>query len=181
VVRTRVGYAGGSKPNPTYYNLGDHSETIQVDYDPTVISYVELLDVFWSHHSPTSPLCSRQYASFIFYHDEEQRQAALAAKLRREARIGRTLYTEVVPFAAFYLAEDYHQKYYLRGDSALLDEMRAIYPDDAALVGSTAAARLNGYLGGSGTKARLEAEIDLLGLSAAGRDALRRYVAWSAR
>jgi len=56
VIRTRVGYAGGSTNNPTYYNLGDHSETVQIDYDPTRISYEELLEVFWDSHNPTTQL-----------------------------------------------------------------------------------------------------------------------------
>ena len=68
MIRTRVGYAGGTTNNPTYRALGDHAETIQVDYDPTQISYEELLEAFWTSHSPTSRPWSRQYASIIFYH-----------------------------------------------------------------------------------------------------------------
>lgn len=72
MIRTRVGYAGGSKENPTYYSLGDHSETIQIDYDPTQISYGQLLEVFWNSHNPTYEPWSRQYMSIIFYHSEDR-------------------------------------------------------------------------------------------------------------
>ena len=179
MIRTRVGYAGGQKNNPTYHSLGDHSETIQIDYDPTQITYAELLDVFWSSHSPTSRPWSQQYASIVFYHDEEQKRLAEESRDRLAAELGRPIYTEIVPFDRFYLAEDYHQKYQLRGVKALLSEYQAIYPDLGDFVDSTAVARVNGYLGGHGTLAELEAEIDDLGLSPAAQEVLRERVeAW---
>jgi peptide methionine sulfoxide reductase MsrA len=88
VVRTRVGYAGGTKANPTYYRLGDHSETIQIDYDPAVISYEQLLDLFWSWHRPDRPAHSTQYASRVFYHSETQRALAEASKAGHDERLG---------------------------------------------------------------------------------------------
>ena len=177
MVRTRVGYAGGAKENPTYYSLGDHAETIQIDYDPARISYAELLDLFWAAHSPTSRPWSSQYASIIFYHDAEQKRLAEESHEREAARRGAPIYTEIEPFTRFYLAEDYHQKYRLRGDRALLAEFQAIYPDLDGLVASTAAARVNGYLGGNGSLAQLEAEIDELGLSPEAQARLREIVA----
>ena len=81
-MRTRVGYAGGSKPNPTYRDLGDHSETVQIDYDPSKISYQELLAIFWDTHNPGSRPYSRQYASIVFPHDAEQENLAMEAKFR---------------------------------------------------------------------------------------------------
>jgi peptide-methionine (S)-S-oxide reductase len=165
VVRTRVGYAGGTTEQPTYRSLGDHSETIQIEYDPAQISYQELLDVFWQSHDPTGRPWSRQYASIIFYHDEEQRRLAMETKGREASRYGREVLTEIVPFTKFYLAEDYHQKYRLQQVPELLDEFRAIYPDDAGLTHSTAAARVNGYVGGYGTLEGLRVEIGELGLS----------------
>ena len=172
MVRTRVGYAGGTKKNPTYHSLGDHTETVQIDYDPARISYEDLLKIFWASHSPTRPPWSRQYMSIIFYHNEEQRRLALETKACEEARIGGKLYTEIVPAGEFYLAEDYHQKYYLRGYPHLEGEFAAIYRDERALVDSTAAARVNGYLAGYGTLENLKAELDDLGLSPAGREEL---------
>lgn len=174
VIRTRVGYAGGTKANPTYYSLGDHSETIQIDYDPTQITYRELLNVFWSAHEPTVRPYSRQYASIIFYHDEEQKRLALESLQQEEARRGRKVQTEIVPFSAFYLAEGYHQKYRLRAYRDLLREYTAIYPDLEDFVNSTAVARVNGYLGGYGTSDQLADEIGSLGLSPEGREKLLR-------
>lgn len=172
MVRTRVGYAGGTKVDPTYHDLGDHSEAVQIDYDPTQISYEELLDVFWNSHSPTVRPFSRQYAAIIFYHDEEQRRLAEASLEREAARHGVPIFTQLVPSSEFYLAESYHQKYRLQQEPDLLQEFRAIYPDDEDFVNSTAAARVNGYLSGHGTLAALETEIDGLGLSPAAREKL---------
>ena len=100
--------------NPTYHDLGDHSETIQVDYDPAQISYAQLLEVFWTHHNPFTPLWSRQYMSAILYHNEEQRRLALESKSQLEARRGARVHTQIVPAGQFYLAEDYHQKYLMK-------------------------------------------------------------------
>jgi peptide-methionine (S)-S-oxide reductase len=179
VIRTRVGYAGGGKEDPTYYNLGDHAETIQIDYDPARISYAELLDLFWASHSPTVRPFSTQYASIIFYQDEGQRRAAEASRDREAARRGVPIYTEIQSLTRFYLAEDYHQKYRLRQDRVLLAEFQDIYPDPADLVASTAAARVNGYLGGNGSLDQLQAELDDLGLSPAAEERLlERVSAW---
>jgi peptide-methionine (S)-S-oxide reductase len=181
VVRTRVGYAGGTSANPTYRSLGDHSETIQIDYDPAQISYQELLDIFWNSHSPTARPWSKQYASIIFYHDEEQRRMAEASLEREADRRGKPIFTEIIPFSEFYLAEAYHQKYRLQLEPDLLQEFRAIYPDDEDFVNSTAVARVNGYVGGNGTLAALQAEIESLGLSPASQEKLLRILSPPAR
>jgi peptide-methionine (S)-S-oxide reductase len=170
VIRTRVGYAGGTKPDPTYRSLGDHSETIQIDYDPQLISYQDLLDVFWSSHDPSSRPWSRQYASLIFYHDEEQKQLAEETRAREEAKHGDQIYTEIVPFSNFYLAEDYHQKYRLQQAPELLAALHAAYPDPVDLLNSTLAARLNGIAGGYGAVDALRAEIETLDLPTATAD-----------
>ena len=81
MIRTHVGYTGGTTENPTYHNLDGHTEAVQIEYDPSRISYQELLDVFWGGHNPTQPAWSRQYASIVFYHDEEQKRLAEASKL----------------------------------------------------------------------------------------------------
>jgi peptide-methionine (S)-S-oxide reductase len=175
VIRTRVGYSGGTKVNPTYHSLGDHSETIQIEYDPDQISYEELLDVFWSTHNPAAPSWSRQYASFVFYHDEAQRELAVKTKAQQEAKRG-TLFTEIVPAGAFYPAEDYHQKYYLRNARDLMREFSATYPNGDDFAASTAAARVNGYMGHNGTCEQLRKELDSLGLSAAGQEKLEQAV-----
>lgn len=114
--------------------------------------------------------------SAIFYHNEEQKQVALKTKEREEVRSKKKVYTEILPFSRFYLAEDYHQKYYLRGVSYLTNEFTAIYPEPLDFVNSTAVTRVNGYAGGSGTADQLEAEIELLGLSPEGTRKLREMV-----
>ncbi|MHB1323897.1 MAG: peptide-methionine (S)-S-oxide reductase MsrA [Coriobacteriia bacterium] len=110
---TRVGYAGGTTPHPTYRSMGDHSESIQIDFDPAVISYEDLLAEFWASHRPTRPSRSRQYASLVLYADEEQRQTAEASKRAMESRFG-TMHTDILPLGRFHLAEEYHQKYYAK-------------------------------------------------------------------
>ena len=172
MIRTRVGYSGGTKKNPTYHDLGDHSETIQIDFDPTRVSYERLLDIFWRAHDPTIRSWSRQYRATLFFHNEEQKQLTLASRDRETARIGGEIKTEILPATEFHLAEDYHQKYYLRQDFFFSTEFRRIFPSERGFVNSTAAARVNGYLGGYGTQAALEQEIDQLGLSEAGRKKL---------
>jgi len=91
------------------------------------------------------------------------------SKEREEARLGRNIVTEISPFSGFYLAEDYHQKYYLRQYSDLVKEFSAIYPDTGDFISSTAVARVNGYVGGYGTLESLEKELDSLGLSETGK------------
>ena len=115
---------------------------------------------------------SRQYMSIVFYHNEEQRKLAVESKEREESRLGHDIVTEIIPFSEFYLAEDYHQKYYLRQEPGLFQELNAIYPDIGDLIDSTAMARLNGYVGGYGTPETLEKELNSLGLSEAGQNKL---------
>lgn len=165
MVRTRVGYAGGTKKGPTYHALGDHTETIEVDYDPAVISYDQLLDVFWDSHDASAPAWSRQYMSVIFHHGDGQKRLAAGSRDREAARIQRGIVTEIRPAGEFFRAEGYHQKYGLRSERELLREFTAIYPAERDFVDSTAAARVNGYLGGYGTSADLQAALPGLGLS----------------
>jgi len=167
-----VGYAGGTSDNPTYHNLDSHTESVQIDYDPTKITYQELLDVFWHSHYPTSPSISQQYKSIVFYHNEEQKELALASKQNQENKLGRKIYTEIIPYSAFYLAEDYHQKYYLRQVPELMADFNAIYPDNNDFINSTAAARINGYVGGHGTAETFEKELASYGLSPSGNKTL---------
>jgi peptide-methionine (S)-S-oxide reductase len=167
-VSTRVGYAGGTTTAPTYRNIGDHTETVEVVYDPTVVSYDDLLSVFWNGHSPTSEWFSQQYASLILYYSDAQKAQAEASRDRLQAETGHTIYTQIVP-ANFTPAEDYHQKYYLKASHDLADEYRAIYTDEAAFTNSTATARVNGYVAGFGTPETLQKELADLGLSQAGQ------------
>jgi methionine-S-sulfoxide reductase len=165
VVRTRVGYSGGTKKNPTYHGLGDHSETIQLDFDSSQIPYEKLLEVFWAAHDPTSRSWSRQYKAAVFFHSNAQEKLALETKDREAARRKSRILTEILPFTGFHLAEGYHQKYSLRQKPDLMREFTAMYPKDGDFINSTAAARVNGYIAGHGTYAMLLTEINSLGLS----------------
>ena len=176
VIRTRVGYAGGTTKDPTYRHLGDHAETVQVDFDPEVIAFPELLRVFWSSHDASRGAWSRQYMSAIFYHDEEQGRLARELKVKSEERAERKLQTEIVPATEFYLAEDYHQKYTLQGDHFLMREFWNMYPDFSDFVDSTAAAKVNGYLYGCRSLAHLRTELGSLGLSPEGNTRLLERV-----
>lgn len=176
-----MGYAGGRTADPTYHSLGDHTETLQIDYDPRVISCRELLDVFWKAHDPEAPVWSRQYMAAVFFNDEKQKR--LAEKSRDQVARSRRkkITTRILPAGRFYLAEDYHQKYRLRQVQALAREFSAMYPGPSGFVNSTAAARVNGFVGGYGDPEFLKAEIDRYGLSAAGKKTLLEIVAYRIR
>ena len=176
MIRTRVGYAGGTKKDPTYRDLGDHTETIQVDYDPAQITYQDLLASFWTGHDPTHRSWSRQYASIIFVHSGEQKRLAEETKARVAKERRSTVHTEIVPYSGFTLAENYHQKHSLQQFPAFLEELRRFYPVPADFVASTAVARVNGYLGGEGSYSVLLQEADSLGLSPARTGELRELV-----
>ena len=140
-----------------------------------MISYTELLDLFWNAHNPNVLSSSRQYRSAIFFHDDEQRRLAENGKKQRQ-REGR-IYTDIEPLSAFYLAEDYHQKYYLRSVDKLMAELRVRYPQEQQFVDSTTTARLNGYIGGFGTLEQLELELEAFGLSEQAEQYLKKRVA----
>jgi peptide-methionine (S)-S-oxide reductase len=115
----------------------------------------------------------------VFVHDEEQAALAEASRTRLAGQksgrfFGREVRTEIIPASTFYLAEDYHQKYFLQHSPRLWGEIVNIYREPAGWINSTAAARLNGYVARQGTVAALEADLDRFGLSPAGQDELRR-------
>ncbi len=174
VVRTRVGYAGGSKRSPTYHDLGDHAEAVEIAFDPAKLSYEDLLKVFWESHDPARSPFSRQYASLILPGSEDQ--ARLAAASLERFRQRRTTHAEIVPDATFWPAEDYHQKYYLQHVPDLLKEYRAMYPAMGDFIRSTAVARVYGYVGGYGSSPRLERDLGRLGLSAQAEARLLAHV-----
>jgi peptide-methionine (S)-S-oxide reductase len=142
-----------------------------------VISYVDLLEVFWGTHNPGAQSFSRQYRSAIFFNDGEQKRLAEETR-KRQQKAGR-IFTDIEPLSEFYLAEDYHQKYYLRSLETLMEELRALYPQEQQFVDSTTAARLNGYVGGFGTLEQLEAELETFGLSDQAEQYIRKRVSRS--
>lgn len=156
--------------------MGNHTETLQVDYDPAVISYGELLKLAWDSHNPYRRVMSKQYQNIIFAHDEvQEKQSREIKEFLKEQHQG-MIFTEIFPFTCFYPAENYHQKYYLQNVSALMIEFEKIYPDFQDFVNSTAAARVNGYVAGYGSSASLSGELAELGLSNDGSDFLQRLV-----
>jgi len=167
-----VGYAGGSRPNPTYENIGDYTETVEMDYDPNVVSYEQLLNLFWQFHQPVRPAFSRQYRSAVFYHDDSQKELAEKVKARIEQNMHVKLSTDIEPLKHFYLAEDYHQKYYLRQLGPFEMAYEKLYPRLGDFINSTAVTRVNGFVGGSGDSALLQQEIGDYGLDAASQKAL---------
>ena len=122
VEETAVGYMGGHRERPTYEAVctdgTGHVEVVQLRFDPSQISYEQLLEIFWKIHDPTTPNrqgpdVGTQYRSAVFYHDEGQRDAATAIKQRLGAsgQFRRPIVTEITPAATFWTAEEYHQKY----------------------------------------------------------------------
>lgn len=123
VVSTSVGYSGGTTEDPTYKEVctgrTGHAETVEVVFDPSRISYADLLDVFWNEHDPTQvnrqgPDVGTQYRSVIFVHDEEQAMDAKSSLEALEAskKFSRPVATQIVPAQTYYLAEEYHQQYF---------------------------------------------------------------------
>lgn len=147
VVRTRVGYAGGTKLNPTYRDLGDHTEAFQVDYDPERLTYSDLLDAVFENHAPQRQTGKRQYQNVVFYDSEDQR-AALETYLDENGLDADAIETRVERLTRFYLAEAYHQKYNLKAKRSLLAPFEDAGYDDEAVRESPAAAKLNGVAGG---------------------------------
>ncbi len=140
---------GGSTPDPTYRNMGDHSEAIRVDFNLSKISYGNLLETFWEVHTPSHPAYSMQYRSAVFYTDDAQKNQALAVKAHLEAERGAALHTALELAGPFYPAENYHQKYNLQHQTSALELLQAHFQGNDSLFSSTTAARLNAFLGGN--------------------------------
>lgn len=122
VLKTSVGYIGGTTGNPSYKEVCSgrtgHAEAVQVEFDPSRVSYAELLKVFWENHDPTTlnrqgPDVGEQYRSAIFFHSPEQGAEAKASKdvLQNSGRYRKPIVTQIVPAPEYHLAEDYHQQY----------------------------------------------------------------------
>jgi peptide-methionine (S)-S-oxide reductase len=123
VTGTAVGYCGGSTDNPTYEDVCSdqtgHAETVMIEYDPSIVSYDKLLDIFWKNHDPTTlnrqgPDVGTQYRSVIFFFDDDQRKAAEASKqkLAASGKYARPITTSIEPAKTFWPAEEYHQQYF---------------------------------------------------------------------
>ncbi|XP_011176910.2 peptide methionine sulfoxide reductase isoform X2 [Zeugodacus cucurbitae] len=160
ILRTTVGYEGGSKDAPT----GDHTEVLEIDYDPKTISFKQLLDLFWNNHEYglTNPI-KRQYMSLILYHDDEQKKIAEESIVEEQKkRVPEKIITEILPKGKFFPAEDYHQKYRLQGHKDLAETLNL---DAKLLRTSYIATKLNGYLAGVGGVRQFRDELETFGLT----------------
>jgi peptide-methionine (S)-S-oxide reductase len=128
VLDTRVGYAGGSTSDPSYEQVCSgttgHAESVDVWFDPSIISYSELLRTFWSVHDPTTRDrqgwdFGSQYRSAIFVHDAEQERLAIASRDEHQGLLSKPIVTEIAPASMFYDAEDYHQRYFEKHGGAV--------------------------------------------------------------
>ncbi len=147
VVRTRVGYAGGTEPDPTYQVIGDHTEVVQVEYDPDQVSFGGLLETAFDQHSYRSQPKKRQYQNIIFTENDAQREA-LDVYLDAEGNDPDTIETRLESLSQFYVAEAYHQKYNLRGKRWITGPFTEAGYDDADIRESPAAAKLNAHVAG---------------------------------
>ena len=164
VIRTRVGYAGGTTENPTYKMIGDHTETIAVDFNPEAISYSELLEIFFESHNAYTEPYSRQYASLILYQNQNQKETALEIKEELETESGRKVQTVIKKLNQFYIAEDYHQKFRLQQQK----DFKNHYLDQMSMkefINSPAVTKVNGYITGSGERDNIIKNIGKLGLT----------------
>lgn len=143
-----MGYAGGNQDNPTYNNIKDHTEVIAFDYDDEMVSYSELLDIFFASHSYNIPIYNNQYKSLVLY--TETREYDIIMEKIDEINQAKhdDVYTEVIKLDRFYLAEKYHQKFYLQNTMDIMMEFEKRYPKFKNFVDSTNAAHVNGYIKG---------------------------------
>jgi peptide-methionine (S)-S-oxide reductase len=128
VLKTTVGYTGGTVEHPSYEQVCSdttgHAEAVEVWFDPAIVSYDDLLRTFWAVHDPTSRNrqgwdFGSQYRSAIFFHNDEQEQAAIASRDAHQAGLAKEIVTQIVPASAFYDAEDYHQRYFEKHGGAV--------------------------------------------------------------
>ncbi|PIA24827.1 hypothetical protein AQUCO_21900001v1 [Aquilegia coerulea] len=149
VVRTTVGYAGGSKINPEFRSLGDHAESVQIEYNPRMIHFRQLLDVFWSSHDSRQvfgqgPDVGNQYRSIIFTNGTEEVRLAAARKEREQTKSRNSIVTtQIQQLGTFYPAEPEHQKFELKRNPFLL-QLIGNMPEEE-LTSSSLAAKLDGY------------------------------------
>ncbi|OVA12626.1 Peptide methionine sulfoxide reductase MsrA [Macleaya cordata] len=149
VVRTTVGYAGGAKTNPEFRSLGDHAECVQIEYDPKLVHFRQLLDIFWSSHDSRQvfgqgPDVGNQYRSIIFTNGTEEARLAAVSKEREQTKSRSSIVTtQIQQLGTFYPAEPEHQKFELKRNPFLLQLIGNLPEEELAR--SSLAAKLNGY------------------------------------
>ncbi len=144
--------------------MGDHTEAMQVDFDPQQIGYEDIASLFWKTHNPCAAPYSRQYMSAIWYHDAQQQKFVQGVLAAANERFDGGVTTVVEPMETFYLAENYHQKYRLQSKRGLMRTFQTMYPAFEDFNNSTAAARLNAFAAGDGSRRLFDKEADQYGI-----------------
>lgn len=140
--------------------MGDHSETLEIDFNPTIITFEDILRYFWQNHNPNrGEYRGRQYLSIVLYHDQKQKESI--HKVKKELKFKEEIQTEITPYTGFTLAEERHQKYYLKRYRNAIEQLNFLYPTAHSFMNSTLVARLNGFVKGFGTMAGLKEEINV--------------------
>lgn len=165
VWKTTAAYAGGRFASPSYDDTGDHAEVIVVEYDPLTVSYGQLLELFLLWHSPSLSPAMPRHASRIFVKNEFEKRLAQAAVDRSGVSAGTAPQTQILMYRGHHAAENWCQKYFLRTASWLMHELEQFYHDEASLIHSTLAMRLNGLLARSISSCSLPEDIELYDLS----------------
>ena len=148
--------------NPSYYELGDHTEVVNIHYNPDMVCFEKLLSVFWKNHNPSIPN-QRQYRSLILYHNDKQNILAQESLTLARQKSPDEVQTEILPTEVYYNAEDYHQKYILQQHPWLVTALQIQTGEE--LVKSHVCTRLNGYLSGYGERENFLKEAKGLGLN----------------
>ena len=142
---TASGYAGGNMNNPEYHNLGDHTETVRISYDPEIINFAELLEIFWEAHNPLTRAPSTQYRSIIFYDSPEQKKTAYHFWEQKKEAADSEVYTQIKALKKYFEAEDYHQNYFVQQNEKLKEYFPRLKKQGEVLTFSSLLTRLNAY------------------------------------
>jgi len=171
VLRTRVGYSGGKSSNPSYKVVDLHSEVVEIDYDPDVISYAELIDIFFNAHNETLRPYDQRVKSLIFYRNEVEYEIAKTKidAIRKNTDKNESVYTELKAFEILYLAEPEHQNRSLKLEPSLYSELKQIFKTEDKILFSILASKLNGYIYGYGTLEEAQTLLESSGLSEASK------------
>jgi methionine-S-sulfoxide reductase len=173
VVATRVGFSGGTLPDPNYSAIGDHVETVEVLYDPAIISYSKLLQHFWHHHNSRAKPIFRQYASAVFCVEKEQLKLAKAEREAWQTVGEEKILTAILPATEFYAASEKHQKYYLQQDPVLLKSLPA-----KERLSTLLATKLNAVSGRAGSREDLEQALAEFGIDTESQGVLFSRAVW---
>ena len=157
---TASGYAGGDKKDPSYHNLGNHTETVRISYDPEQISWSDLLDIYWESHNPNSRAASKQYSSIIFVNDSHQEKTVQKFLDKKKEITAKEVYTTTQKLDKFHEAEDYHQNYVFSQDLNLKQFRKSLLNAGERLTYSRLLTKLNAYSQGELEKKKMIEELE---------------------